>query len=319
MKTPGRVVARGFIGGVLAATAMALWFLLIDASRGEPFRTPAFLASALLDLPEVERSFRLVAMYTALHFGAFMVVGLAMAWLVPKLEVAPNILLGLALGFALFDLVFYFSVTVTGVDVVRALGWPEVLTGNLIAGVTLMGFLHLSGVAQPVSWWTALAEHRVVREGILAGLVGAAAVAAWFLVFDTMRGRPFFTPGALGSAVFYGAATLADVQVNFFTVAGYTVVHVAAFVVTGLVATAIVWEAERTPPLILGAILLFAAFESFFLGLLALVAEWLLGALAWWTIAIGNLLATVGMGYYLWLMHPALRDALRETPLDKTV
>lgn len=314
----GQIITRGLGGGVLAATVMALWFLLIDASRGEPFRTPAFLASALLDLPDVQRTVGIIAMYTALHYGAFVAVGLVMAWLVPKLEVVPNVLLGLVLGFALFDLVFYFSVTVTGVDVVRALGWPEVLTGNLIAGITLMGFLHLTGVAQPVTWWSALAEHRVVREGILAGVVGAVAVAAWFLIFDVARGRPFFTPAALGSALFFGAATLTDVQVNAVTVVGYTVVHVAAFVVTGLVATALVWEAERTPPLILGAVLLFAAFESFFLGLLALVAEWLLGALAWWTIAIGNLLATVAMGYYLWLMHPALRAALRENPLDKT-
>lgn len=319
MKRPTHILTRGMIGGILAATAMALWFLLIDASQGEPFRTPAFMAHALLDLPEVRQTFGLIAMYTALHYTLFVGVGLMVAWLVPKLEVAPSILLGLVVGFGLFDLVFYLSVTATGVNVVRELGWPEVLAGNLIAGVTLMGFLHLTGVATPVTWWSALSEHRVVREGILAGLVGAVAVAVWFLVFDVLRGRPFFTPAALGSALFYGASTLADVEVNFLTVIGYSVTHVAAFVITGLVAAAVVWEAEKTPPLILGAILLFAAFETFFLGLLALVAEWLLGALAWWTIAMGNLLATVGMGYYLWLMHPKLQEALRESPLDKTV
>lgn len=319
MKTRGGMVTRGVAAGAVAATAMALWFLLVDASRGEPFRTPAFLASALLDLDEVERSFGLVALYTALHYGAFVLIGLVMAWMVPRLGVVPNVLLGLALGFGLFDLVFYAGVMVTGVDVVAALGWPEVLAGNLIAGIALMGVLHLIGVAQPVTWWAALAAHRVIREGILAGLVGAAAVAAWFLIFDTVRHQPFFTPAALGSALFYGASTLADVQINAVTVASYTVVHLAAFILTGVVATAIVCEAENTPPLILGAVLLFAAFEAFFLGLLALVAEWLLGALAWWTIAIGNLLATAGMGYYLWRQHPKLQQALKENPLDRTL
>ena len=35
------------------------------------------------------------------------------------------------------------------------------------------------------------------------------------------------------------------------------------------------------------------------MGFIALVAEFLLGALAWWTIAIGNLLATAAMGWWL--------------------
>ena len=110
---------------------------------------------------------------------------------------------------------------------------------------------------------------------------------------------------------------LADVTVNGATVVGYSVVHIAAFVLTGMVAVMIVVQAEERPPLILAGVLLFVAFEAFFMGLLAMVAEFLLGALAWWTIAVGNLLATVTMGYYLWLKHPKLRKALEEDPLDK--
>jgi hypothetical protein len=39
---------RGAVAGAVGATAMALWFLLVDAARGEPFRTPALLAHSLL-------------------------------------------------------------------------------------------------------------------------------------------------------------------------------------------------------------------------------------------------------------------------------
>ena len=35
------------------------------------------------------------------------------------------------------------------------------------------------------------AESRVVREGIVAGLIGAAAVALLILVFDIASGAPF--------------------------------------------------------------------------------------------------------------------------------
>ena len=39
---------------------------------------------------------------------------------------------------------------------------------------------------------------RYVREGIIAGLIGAALVAVWFLIYDAARGRPFRTPVAPG-------------------------------------------------------------------------------------------------------------------------
>ena len=33
-----------------------------------------------------------------------------------------------------------------------------------------------------------------------------------------------------------------------------------------------------------------------------------LGALAWYNVMLGNLLAALGMGIYLWRTHPALRE-----------
>ena len=86
---------------------------------------------------------------------------------------------------------------------------------------------------------------------------------------------------------------------NFFwPVTSYLATHVFSFLV--------------------GAVLFFVAFEAFFMGLLAMAAEFLLGALAWWTIMVGNLLAAFAMGWYLWEHHPRLREALKEDPLDRT-
>jgi hypothetical protein len=227
-------------------------------------------------------------------------------------------LLGMVLGFLLFDLVFYGSVAVAGVNVVQALGWPEVLAGNLLAGMSLMAILHWSGPTRKITWWEAVGENKVVKEGIVCGLIGAAVVAAWFLVFDLLNGRPFSTPAALGSAIFLGASTVETVSVEAATVIGYTVMHLIAFAVTGFLAAVIVTAADDTPPLIIGAVMFFAVFEAFFMGLLAMVAEFLLGSLAWWTIAVGNVLAAVAMGWYLWEHHPKLRAALAMDPLDRT-
>ena len=312
------LVPRGVVAGVVGATALAFWFLVIDGSQGEPFRTPGFLGGALLGTDALEPSVGTVLLYTLLHYGAFIGVGLGVALLLSKIHTTPNIFLGLALGFGLYDLVFYTSLNVTGVDVVGEFGWPAVLGGNLIAGVSLVSFLHFTGAAPPVSWWTILGRNRVFKEGLIAGLVGAGTVALWFFIIDMGRGQPFFTPGALGSTLFLGTSDPTAVSVSIGTVAGYTILHIGAFFAAGFIAAAIAGYAEDTPPLVIGAVMLFLAFEAFFMGLMALSAEFLLSSLAWWAILVGNVLATLSMGSYLWVKHPNLREALAANPMDKT-
>jgi hypothetical protein len=312
------VWVRGLIAGTLGAAAMALWFLVIDAAQGAPFRTPGLLASSLFGAEEFESRPGLIALYTVVHFAALMAVGVAVTWVLQWMKAAPGILLGLVVGFILFDIVFYASMYVTGIDVVAELGWVEVLVGNIIAGMSIMGYLHVTATVRAVTWWEALADHRIVREGLVAGVIGAVAVAGWFLVVDLIQGRPLFTPAALGSALFLGATDLAMVEINLWTVLGYSFLHFGAFAAVGLVASVIVSEAENAPPMILGAILLFVVFEALFLGLLAVVAEFLLGPIAWWSIALGNLIAVCAMGYYLWRKHPGLREAMSADPFDHT-
>ena len=42
----------------------------------------------------------------------------------------------------------------------------------------------------------------------------------------------------------------------------------------------------------------------------ALIVTPLLGELAWINVAVGNLIAAVGMGWYLWHSHPAIGEHL---------
>jgi hypothetical protein len=148
------------------------------------------------------------------------------------------------------------------------------------------------------------------------GVVCAVTVALWFLIVDLVRGQLLFTPGALGSGLFLDVTDIAEVQINFLTVGGYTLVHFAAFFVFGLVAATIAIQAEKFPPLLLAGLLIFASFEAFFLGGLAVLAEWLLGAIGWVSIGVGNLLATAVMAYVLWREHPKLRAAITQTTLS---
>jgi len=310
--------ARGAIAGILGGTVLALWFLVIDASRGMPFHTPSLLAHSLFGVNGLESSPGAILLYTVIHYLAFVGIGLLVTRLFLAVAWGPNTLLGVVLGFVLFDIAFYASIYVTGVDVVEELGWVEVLAGNMMAGLTIMGYLRLTGTVRSLTWWEALAEHDIVREGLLAGLVGGLTVAVWFFFFDLTQGRMLFTPAALGSALLLGATNTEMIEVSALTVGGYSILHIVTFGVVGLIASAIAWEAESRPPIILGAILLFVAFESFLLGLLAIVAEFLLGPIAWWSIAMGNLLAVAAIGIYLWQRHPKLREALAADPFDRT-
>lgn len=318
MRSSESVVIRGIIAGFVGATALALWFLVVDGLSGRPFHTPAFLAAVITGRETVDFGLALIALYTALHYAAFLVVGIGSAWVTEKLETVPGVLLGVVLGFLMFDLVFYGSLWVTGVNVVNALGWPEVLAGNIVSGMMLMGALNILGPQRNVSWRVILEEHRILREGLFAGAIGATAVAVWFLVIDLAAGRIFFTPAAMGSVLFHGARSAAEVQMDALTIVGYTLLHVTAFGVVGLIAAALVTEAEEyAAPVILGAIMLFVTFETFFIGLLAIVAQWLLGIIPWWSIAVGNLIAAATMGWYLWHEHPALQKAWLDHELEE--
>lgn len=308
----------GALSGVLGAVAMALWFLAIDALRGQPFRTPAFLEATILGRDAVSVAPGNIVLYSLIHLALFAVAGVAVAWLLSRIRAVPNLLAGLIVGFVMYELVFYSSVSVTGVDIVGNLGWPEVLTGNLIAGVTLVGYLHMMGAAPEVGWWSIMRRQHILMEGGVAGLIGAAVVAVWFLIFDAVSGQPFFTPSALGSALFLGVTELDAVSIHMGAVVGYSAVHLAAFAVMGVVASAVLTQAEEVPPLLLGAVLLFVAFEAAFMGFIAIGAEFLLGPLAWTSIAFANVLAAGGMGYYLWRKHPKLRAAFAANPMDRT-
>ncbi len=310
-------VARGGIAGLVGATVLALWFLLVDGLAGQPFHTPAFLFRVLFGAEQLQLVGAQVALYTVVHFGVFIAIGVVAAWIADRLPAATGILAGAVLGFLLFDLLFYGGVWVTGVDVVGYLGWPEALVGNVLAGIGVFGTLRLMDPERNRTWYAVLAENRVLREGIVVGLVGAGAVAVWFLVLDAVGGRVLFTPAALGSIVFHGATGPDAVQLDTLTILGYTGFHLAAFLLTGVVAAGIAAAAEnRQPYLIFGAILLFVTFETFFIGLVAIAAQWLFAVIPWWSIAVANLIAAAVMGTYLWTHHPALAAALGQADLE---
>ena len=150
---------------------------------------------------------------------------------------------------------------------------------------------------------------RVVQDGIVAGVLAAAAVALWFFVFDAVRGRPLYTPSVLGTALFGRGAfgSLETTPVSIEMVLMFTWVHGLAFVVLGAFASWLLSVAERSPHLGFGIVLLFVIFEGCFTAAAYLIAAPVLRALAWPAVIVANFLAAAVMAGYLWWRHRSLQ------------
>ncbi|HJU90903.1 MAG TPA: hypothetical protein VJ672_16050 [Gemmatimonadaceae bacterium] len=151
------------------------------------------------------------------------------------------------------------------------------------------------------------ARHSLAREGLIAGFLGATSVALWFLIVDSIAGRPLHTPTLLGTGLFSIFGPVGNDSV-MAAVLGYTIFHYAAFTLAGIIAVMVVHQAEQEPSVLVVFMLLFIIFELGFYGVAAILAETQLGSLAWYQVAAGNVVAALVMGIYLWRGHPALRQ-----------
>lgn len=149
-------------------------------------------------------------------------------------------------------------------------------------------------------------------EATATGLLGATVVAAWFLVVDLIGGTPLQTPGILGSAVFLGITSAEEAVVSFITVGLYSLLHGSVFFLVGIGTTAIVRAADRTPSVLGLFVPLTVVLQALFVGGTAILAQFLLGAIAWWAVLGGNLLASFLMGSLLLYWHPETAKNLKE-------
>lgn len=151
-------------------------------------------------------------------------------------------------------------------------------------------------------------QHTVMRDGIVAGILGATAVALWFLGVDMLYAHPLATPAALGRGLLRLFGPPGEEGMMTFVVA-YTIFHYFAFILAGTLLAVIVHWARSQPTVLAGAMMLFVAFEIGFYGLSAALQESpFLGALGWGQVASGNLIAALVMGGYMWRAHPELKD-----------
>jgi hypothetical protein len=148
-------------------------------------------------------------------------------------------------------------------------------------------------------------------DGVMAGVIGASAIALFFLVVDLVRFEPLFTPSLLGSAILLGVPLSADHSIDMSMVGAYTLLHGGLFALIGCVGAWALVRRGTSPGLGIVSMILFAIFEFGSIAAAAVYLPTLIPLLGAGTLSVGNLLSAFAMGAYLhgWQPHPGDRLA----------
>ena len=145
----------------------------------------------------------------------------------------------------------------------------------------------------------------ILLDGLFTGMIGALAVALWFLVLDVASGRPLYTPALLGSVLLdAGHAVPNSVLIAPLPIAAYTAFHFVAFLVVGVALAYAMTLFERFPIMFFVLLVLFLCLQVGFFCLDAALGAQLMGKLQPWTVVVANVLAAAGMALYQWKRHP---------------
>jgi hypothetical protein len=125
--------------------------------------------------------------------------------------------------------------------------------------------------------------HSTIREGVIAGGLGALAVALWFLLVDGIAGRALHTPALLGAMILRtpDPIAVAEGPNRLMLAALYTPIHFILFALFGVLVVFLMHRARKQPSLLMLALILFAVFEGGFTGGVAMLEQTALGDLAW--------------------------------------
>lgn len=154
---------------------------------------------------------------------------------------------------------------------------------------------------------------QMLVQGLVAGLLGYATVAIFFVVENLIAGRsPLYTAAVLGQTMFYGGLESGRVAIEPGPILAYNGVHMVASVIVGLVASWLVFETERHHPLWYFLFFVFLAGFIYSLVAIGILGAEIANAIEWWSVAVANLAWVLAMGAYLLVMHRGLLRELRE-------
>lgn len=139
-------VREGIYAGIIGATAIAVWFAIIDLLAANPFHTPDILGAGLLSvlgkppmMPDT-MLFRVV-IYTIFHYAAFALIGIVIAVVVHQSARTPAVLAGALIAFVAFELGAIGLTTLLTESRLGGMAWYQIFIANLLATALMFWFM----------------------------------------------------------------------------------------------------------------------------------------------------------------------------------
>lgn len=146
MAAEHNTIQEGIIAGILSATVIAVWLLVVDVIAGHAFFTPTVLGRGLLGFFGVSRPTDsptlYVVLYTIFHYVSFAIVGVIVAMIVHQARRTPAVLAGFLVVFIIFEMGFYGLAALLSVNSdLGGLAWYQIGAANLVAAIVMLYFM----------------------------------------------------------------------------------------------------------------------------------------------------------------------------------
>lgn len=155
----------------------------------------------------------------------------------------------------------------------------------------------------------------VLRDGLLAGALGAVVVAIAHGVADLAAGDPLHTPSVLGVLVSEGVEAARSAGSDIETAIRFTGLHLTLWALLGIVGSLLISIVDSRPKL---ASLVFSGFAFVFISASYLVGAFSIPGLAPLHLWVGTLLGSASAAGYLGWRHPHLAGHIQREHLTET-
>ena len=167
-------VREGIYAGIIGATAIAVWFAIIDILGAHPFHTPDILGAGLVSIlgkPPMmpDTTVVHVLIYTVFHYVAFALIGIVIAAIVHQSARTPAVLAGALIAFVAFEL--------------GAIGLTELLTESRLGGMAWYQIFLANLLATALMFWFMWRRHPALRADLDRALTGTDD-------HETVKARP---------------------------------------------------------------------------------------------------------------------------------
>lgn len=153
---------------------------------------------------------------------------------------------------------------------------------------------------------------RILRDGLLTGLLGYATLALFFAVISMAGGHsPFHVAALLASALFRLPA-VPGTAIEPGPVIAYNGLHLIVLILAGMVLAGLARVAAHALQGWYVAVMAVVFAVAHIVALPVWFGDRLSAALPIWLVVTGTALATVVMCAYLWIANPDIRTAIHE-------